>query len=372
MSRCPVEAHLAHLELRGLAANTISARRQQLLRLARHFGLTLGEDLLLLNEEDLAAWQESLQHLSPTYRETSAVHVREFFRFAHRRKLIGADPSSELVLPRVPPRLPHPIPAIDLDTAIATAIPRVRLMLVLAAYCGLRAVEIAQLTREQVRDEGESPMLVVIGKGNKQRAVPAPRRVLDELRQYGMPSEGYVFPPLDGRPGHTTPARVSQMCAAHLHSLGIPESLHKLRHYYATSMYAASKDVVMVQRMLGHASVATTSGYVAYDQQAAQAAAEAVSSRTEEPRPPALRLVSEAVTAPPADLGGPAGRGDLSKREREVLCLLASGMTNPAVARSLNLSGHTVKTHVANINAKLGCTSRAGAVAIALRTGLVA
>ncbi len=374
-TRCPVEAHLAHLQARGLAPTTMRVRQQHLQRLARHFGLTVGEELLLLSEEDLAEWQDSLQHLSASYREGNVVHIREFFRFARRRGYISHDPSSELVLPRVPVRLPHPISAIDLDTAIATAPPRVRAMLVLAAYCGLRAGEIAQLTREQVRDEGDSPMLVIIGKGNKQRAVPAPRRVLDELQRYGMPSKGPLFPWRDGRAGPVAPHTVSKLCNRHIHSLGITESVHKLRHFYGTAMYAASKDVVMVQRMLGHASVATTSGYVAYDQQSAHAAAETVSSRPDQAQPARRHLVAVRSTAPAAatqGLGGPVGLGTLTPRERDVLLLLARGLTNPQIGRDLGLSTETIRTHVAGVLRKTGASNRAGAVSVALRTGLVA
>jgi len=46
-----------------------------------------------------------------------------------------------------------------------------------------------------------------------------------------------------------------------LHGLGLPYSAHQLRHYYATSVLAADRDVVAVQRLLGHASVATTMVY---------------------------------------------------------------------------------------------------------------
>jgi DNA-binding NarL/FixJ family response regulator len=65
-------------------------------------------------------------------------------------------------------------------------------------------------------------------------------------------------------------------------------------------------------------------------------------------------------------------RGDeLSGRELEVLRLLAAGASNKAVATQLNLSENTVKTHISRIFAKLGVQSRAEAVAVALRRGLV-
>jgi len=61
----------------------------------------------------------------------------------------------------------------------------------------------------------------------------------------------------------------------------------------------------------------------------------------------------------------------LSGRELEVLDLLAEGLSNKLIAHALNISGHTVKTHVASIFAKLGASSRTEAVSQAIRRGLV-
>jgi pimeloyl-ACP methyl ester carboxylesterase/DNA-binding CsgD family transcriptional regulator len=61
----------------------------------------------------------------------------------------------------------------------------------------------------------------------------------------------------------------------------------------------------------------------------------------------------------------------LSRREREVLVLVASGLTDPEIAEQLVLSQHTVHRHVANIRHKLGRGSRAAAVAEAARLGLL-
>jgi two-component system, NarL family, response regulator YdfI len=61
----------------------------------------------------------------------------------------------------------------------------------------------------------------------------------------------------------------------------------------------------------------------------------------------------------------------LSPREREILSLLAEGLGNKIVAARLGISEHTVKTHVASIFTKLGADTRAEAVAIGARTGLI-
>ncbi len=61
----------------------------------------------------------------------------------------------------------------------------------------------------------------------------------------------------------------------------------------------------------------------------------------------------------------------LSDRETEVLSLIAEGLSNKIIAFRLNISEHTVKTHVTAILAKLGAASRTEAVAQAIRRGLV-
>jgi len=61
----------------------------------------------------------------------------------------------------------------------------------------------------------------------------------------------------------------------------------------------------------------------------------------------------------------------LSKREMEVLDLVAEGLSNKLIAHQLNISEHTVKTHVASIFGKLGASSRTEAVSQAVRRGLL-
>ncbi|MEL7144284.1 MAG: response regulator transcription factor [Cyanobacteria bacterium J06573_11] len=61
----------------------------------------------------------------------------------------------------------------------------------------------------------------------------------------------------------------------------------------------------------------------------------------------------------------------LTPREIEVLNELASGLTNRAIAQSLNISEHTVKFHISAILSKLNVASRTEAVAVGIRTGLV-
>jgi len=88
---------------------------------------------------------------------------------------------------------------------------------------------------------------------------------------------------------------------------------------------------------------------------------------------PSVARALRSVLAPeaPARLGGEHAAVLLSRREREVLSLVASGLSDQEIAEQLVLSRHTVHRHVANIRNKLGRGSRAAAVAEAGRLGLL-
>jgi DNA-binding NarL/FixJ family response regulator len=73
----------------------------------------------------------------------------------------------------------------------------------------------------------------------------------------------------------------------------------------------------------------------------------------------------------PARRGVEGGCDALTAREQEVLALLAEGLGNKAIAARLDISDHTAKFHVNAILAKLGAASRAEAIVLAARRGLV-
>jgi DNA-binding NarL/FixJ family response regulator len=114
----------------------------------------------------------------------------------------------------------------------------------------------------------------------------------------------------------------------------------------------------------------------------AQQAAQARAVRRARPGPrghakplwPALgRLVRRRPA--PRSVRTPAGAHKaapvLTRRELDVLKLVAQGLTNPDIARHLVLSEHTVHRHLANILRKLSLSSRAAAAAWGVRRGLV-
>ena len=106
---------------------------------------------------------------------------------------------------------------------------------------------------------------------------------------------------------------------------------------------------------------------------ALQAGASAYVARTAAPEE--LRQAVEAAVAQErfVDPAVPpkGSRGKLTRRQREILQLLADGESTTVAARELDLSEETVKTHTKNPLARLGARNRSHAIAIALREDLI-
>ncbi len=83
------------------------------------------------------------------------------------------------------------------------------------------------------------------------------------------------------------------------------------------------------------------------------------------------RAIEYALEEPTSSYAAPAARAGLTRRELEVLRLVAKGMSNQQIAATLVVSGHTVHRHVSNVFGKLGVSSRAAAVAQAAQLDLL-
>jgi DNA-binding NarL/FixJ family response regulator len=83
------------------------------------------------------------------------------------------------------------------------------------------------------------------------------------------------------------------------------------------------------------------------------------------------RLIAEFARRPEPSAVTPAALAALTDREREVLALVARGLSNAEIAEALVVSGATAKTHVSRVLAKLGARDRAQLVMLAYETGLV-
>ncbi|WP_265521305.1 tyrosine-type recombinase/integrase [Oerskovia flava] len=241
----------AEQRARGISRETICTQSSYVRRLARAHAHRDPFDVTFL---DLVGWLAEHHGWAAETRRSARSALRSFYRWAHERGHIVDDPARPL--PPVASRAPMPRPASEtaVHFAVLTADPRARVMVRLAAELGMRRREVAQVhSRDLLRlDEGWS--IVVHGKGARPRVLPLHDELAAELK--ALP-DGYAFPSRGG--GHLSPRWVGKIIAALLPD-GV--TMHALRHRFATRAYEQTRDVFVVQQLLGHSKPETTRRYV--------------------------------------------------------------------------------------------------------------
>lgn len=275
-----LSAFTAYLKLRNMTPKTIEHRLGQLNRLDRWLGDT---DLLEATEEQLESWQSSLKVCASSV-QTYTSHVCRFYDWAHRYRHISSNPASRLEQPRIKPRMPRPIPEDHLRIALSAAPigSDMHSWLCLSGYDGLRAGEIAAMDRNDFRrdQEGGGAFLTVHGKGGKERIIRIAPMVMDRIAHH-LTHPGPMFLRPMGSP--VTAHYVAHTAAVFLANLNLPYTLHTLRHRFATVMVDSGADIRDVQHAMGHASLTTTSIYLAYSERRGASSIDALASRLSAP-----------------------------------------------------------------------------------------
>lgn len=246
---------------RGLMASTMRRRHSSLILFAEW----LNADLLTATEDHIERFLDTRKERHgdgqagsrTRYRWLSDLHM--FYTWAVRTGQEGAtDPTLNIDRPKLRRLLPRPISDGNLSVALALADRRMRAMLLCAHLGGARCGDIAHLTREDVLDAAAPPVIVWHGKGDKDRVVPLHPDLAAALLSLPMPGSGAVFRHL-GLP--MTPMRVSKETNEFLHSHGITDTMHSLRHWAGTHFLAATGNLRATQEFLGHESPETTAIY---------------------------------------------------------------------------------------------------------------
>ena len=278
MSEQPAEARgapewdVADRMRKGRAPTYIYSRKLHIRRLAA----ALPVPLLDATRAHILTWRAAMPHTAGGVCGYVS-HARQFYAWALTQGLIDNNPADSIPVPRKPRRLPRPIAETDLMAALEAAPPRIRMWIVLAAWCGLRACEIAYLRAECIR-LGDGVLLVAADatKGHREHAIPLCDFAAAELAAAGLPIRGWTFRRADGQRGPNKPWRVSQLANEYLHDCGIAASLHQLRHRFGSQTYRGTHDLRAVQEMMGHSSPVTTAGYAELHNESAIAAVAAL------------------------------------------------------------------------------------------------
>ncbi len=247
--RDDVAGWLDSLRAGGLSEMTIRTRRQQVMVMSNALKKT-PEDV---TGQRLVTWFAGRKWMPETrkgYRNAAS----SFFEWLHRTGRRPDDPSEMLPSVKRPHTKPRPCPDRVIIAALNKANEGGTMMIRLAAECGLRRAEIAQVSARDVMDDLLGHSLIVHGKGDKQRIVPLPDDLAKQIIKHG----GWLYP---GRwTGHVEPSYVGKHVTR---LLGDGWSTHSLRHRFATRTYEETHDLYLVSKLLGHESVETTQRYVA-------------------------------------------------------------------------------------------------------------
>ncbi|MEN9062629.1 site-specific tyrosine recombinase XerD [Ponticoccus litoralis] len=270
---------------RGAAGNTLAAYERDLTHAADWLG-DQGRDFATAMQDDVEAYLVHCDRrgLSRATRARRLSAIKQLYRFAFEEGLRGDNPAVQIAGPGRDRRLPKTLSVEEVDRLLdagaahgRTAVDRSRnacLMQLLYAT-GMRVTELVSLPVSSAR--GDPRMLLIRGKGGKERMVPlspparaaladwlVQREAGEEAKQAaGKPLSPFLFPSR-GKAGHLTRHAFYMAIKDFAVAAGVSPAKvtpHTLRHAFATHLLANGADLRAIQTLLGHADVATTEIY---------------------------------------------------------------------------------------------------------------
>jgi integrase/recombinase XerD len=270
---------------RGASHNTIAAYGRDLKDFAGHL-CAAARELLSATTDDIRAYLQRLGKrglaAASTARHLSA--IRQFYRFLHADGRRGDDPAAVLEGPKRGRAVPKVLSIGEVDRLLAAArasgetaaAPLARLRaarlscLVEVLYAtGLRVSELVTLPLSAAARNAR--MLVVRGKGGKERLVPLNEAAKQAMRDYlallgeaGPEARSKWLFPSFGESGHLTRQHFARDLKSLAASAGLSAdrvSPHVLRHAFASHLLHNGADLRVVQTLLGHADISTTQIY---------------------------------------------------------------------------------------------------------------
>ncbi|HZC25937.1 MAG TPA: site-specific tyrosine recombinase XerD [Actinopolymorphaceae bacterium] len=285
-----VREYLQYLTVeRGLAANTVESYRRDLRRYTGMLAARGERDLGDVAVADVAEFRAVLREgdeehppLAASSAGRAVVAVRGLHAFALKQGLAATAPAHEVSPPAPPRRLPKAIPLDQVERLLDAAgspedpdprILRDRALLEFLYGTGARITEATGLDVDDLDLRSADPVVLLKGKGGKQRFVPVGSYAVRALGAYlvrGRPDQARhasartrtpaVF--LNARGGRLTRQGAWGVLAGAAARSGLDGvSPHTLRHSFATHLLDGGADIRVVQELLGHASVTTTQVY---------------------------------------------------------------------------------------------------------------
>jgi len=272
-----IQAFLTYLTAeKGLSKNTVASYHLDLKKF--HTFLTgKAEDFLSFSKADIVDFIQKLR--DENYSTASICRfistIKSLCKYLLVENRITEDPSENLQAPKRWERLPKAISIADVKTLLESGNPnnlskpvvnRDYVMFELLYSSGLRVSELISLRLEDI--SFDAGFLRVIGKGSKERIVPLHMRALERLKRYvslkrpeilRKKSSPYLF--ITRRGGPMTRQRFWQTMKKLGRRIGLDISPHTMRHSFATHLLEGGADLRSLQKLLGHADIATTQIY---------------------------------------------------------------------------------------------------------------
>jgi integrase/recombinase XerD len=267
---------------RGLSNHTVAAYRRDLRRYAAFLasrGVGRPQDVDPGVVRSFVASVSASTHGpdGEAYKATSVARalsaVRSFHRFLLREGIVERDPTVEVVRPRLPRALPHPLGADEVERLLEAPDPstpiglRDRAILEVLYATGLRASELVHLRRTDV--DLELGLVRAFGKGRKERLVPLGRVAAqwvvkyEKVRERLVEGKGEAPLFVSNRGEGLSRMGLWGIVRRHAVAAGVERTLtpHVLRHSFASHMLERGADLRSLQAMLGHADISTTQIY---------------------------------------------------------------------------------------------------------------
>ena len=251
------------IEVRGLSRNTEKNYVGALYRLARHYHRSPDQ----ISDDEL---KQYLLHLLRKRQlgASTLIGVVSALRFFYQHVLQRSTQAIEEALPRM--KKPRQLPRVYSQQELAQLFqakrnPKHRAMLLTAYGAGLRVSELCHLRVEDILgDRGQ--IRVVQGKGRKDRYTVLSPKLRSELQSYWRRCRPtYWLFPSPVKPDCPVSVTTAQNIfgqAVQAAKLPAHDGIHSLRHSFATHLMEAEVPLPVIQRLLGHRSLASTSRYL--------------------------------------------------------------------------------------------------------------
>jgi integrase/recombinase XerD len=248
-----IDRFCQYLKTDDYSDRTIGSYRQRLTHFDKHVGLKA------CTATTVQAYIFSA-HISQSVRCERYKALQKFFDWAIQTRWRPSNPMRRIKPPRAPKRrIRQPASKASIVDLIENGTRHSQLAVALASLAGLRAMECCNLKWEHI-DFERNVLYVIQGKGKKDRAIPLAEELAEILLADGRPASGFVIRGRFG--GAREPRSLSQSVAKEFQARGWQTSLHPCRHYFATELYKACRDILVVCELLGHTSARTAMIYV--------------------------------------------------------------------------------------------------------------